>query len=56
MVLSRTTIEEHAWNYDFGGNSNVIDVYMRRLRDKLGDKGKNSLIQTVRGAGYRLKA
>jgi len=56
VVLSRTLIEEHAWNYDFGSISNLIDVYMRRLRNKLGDDGKHELIQTIRGAGYRLRA
>ena len=56
VVLSRTLIEEHAWNYDFGSVSNLIDVYVRRLRNKLGDDGKHELIQTVRGAGYRLRA
>ena len=56
VVLSRTLIEEHAWNYDFGSVSNLIDVYVRRLRNKLGDDGNHELIQTVRGAGYRLRA
>jgi DNA-binding response OmpR family regulator len=55
-VLSRTMIEEHAWDYNFGSASNLVDVYIRRLREKLADKGKNELIETVRGAGYRLRA
>jgi DNA-binding response OmpR family regulator len=55
-VVSRTMIEEHAWNYDFDSMSNLVDVYIRRLRQKLGDKGRNGAIQTLRGAGYRLKA
>jgi DNA-binding response OmpR family regulator len=54
-VLSRTMIEEHAWDYDFDSMSNLVDVYIRRLRDKLADKGEKELIQTVRGAGYRLR-
>ena len=56
VVLSRTLIGEHAWSYDFESVSNLIDVYMRRLRNKLAGDGKHELIQTVRGAGYRLRA
>jgi DNA-binding response OmpR family regulator len=48
-------LEEHAWDYDFDSMSNLIDVYIRRLRRKLDDENGESLIQTVRGAGYRLK-
>ena len=55
-VVTRTMIEEHAWDYDFDSLSNLVDVYIRRLRRKLDTEGENSLIQTVRGAGYRLKA
>jgi DNA-binding response OmpR family regulator len=56
MVITRTMIEEHAWDYDFDSLSNLIDVYIRRLRRKIDNEGEDSLIQTVRGAGYRLKA
>ena len=56
VVVTRTMIEEHAWDYDFDSLSNLVDVYIRRLRSKIDDEGKDSLIQTVRGAGYRLKA
>jgi DNA-binding response OmpR family regulator len=56
IVLTRTMIEEHAWDYDFDSMSNLVDVYVRRLRRKLGDTGKGEVIQTVRGAGYRLRA
>ena len=56
IVLTRTMIEEHAWDYDFDSMSNLVDVYVRRLRRKLGDAGKGEVIQTVRGAGYRLRA
>jgi len=55
MVISRTMLENHAWDYEFDSISNLIDVYIRKLRRKLGDE-ENSPIQTVRGAGYRLKA
>ena len=55
MVVTRTMIEEHAWDYDFDSLSNVVDVYIRRLRRKMEDRGEENVIQTVRGAGYRLK-
>ena len=54
MVVTRTMLEEGAWNYDFDSMSNIIDVYIRRLRSKINDEGEDSLIQTLRGAGYRL--
>ncbi len=56
VVISRAMIEEHAWNYQFDGVSNVIDVYIRRLRGLIDEEGEESLIQTVRGAGYRLRS
>lgn len=56
VVVTRTMIEEHAWDYDFDSLSNLVDVYIRRIRRKIDNEGENSLIQTVRGAGYRLKA
>jgi DNA-binding response OmpR family regulator len=54
-VVTRTTLEEHAWDYDFDSMSNLVDVYIRRLRRKLDDDDRESLLQTVRGAGYRLR-
>ncbi len=54
-VITRTMIEENIWNYDFDVFSNVIDVYIRRLRIKIDDDSRDSFIQTLRGAGYRLK-
>jgi DNA-binding response OmpR family regulator len=56
VVITRTMIEEHAWDYEFDSISNIIDVYIRRIRSKIDEKGRDSLIQTVRGAGYRMKA
>lgn len=56
MVISRTMIQEHAWDYEFDSLSNLIDVYIRRLRRKIDGEGEASMFQTVRGAGYRLKA
>jgi DNA-binding response OmpR family regulator len=48
-------LEENAWDYEYDSMSNIIDVYIRRLRRKIDVDGDDSLIQTVRGAGYRLK-
>ena len=55
QVLKRDTIYEKVWGYDFGGESNVIEVYMRYLRSKLEAGGQPRLIHTVRGVGYVLK-
>lgn len=55
IVLSRERLEQHIWNYDFTGGSNVIDVYIRYLRKKIDADFDKKLIHTVRGAGYVLK-
>ena len=55
IVLSRDKLEQHIWNYDFTGGSNVIDVYIRYLRKKIDEGQEKKLIHTVRGAGYVLK-
>lgn len=55
IVLSRERIEQHIWNYDYEGASNVIDVYIRYLRKKIDEGHSPKLIHTVRGAGYVLK-
>lgn len=55
QVLTRELIYEHIWNYDFGGESNIIEVYIRYLRSKLEANGRTRLIQTVRGVGYALR-
>jgi DNA-binding response OmpR family regulator len=54
-VVTRTMLGESVWDYEFDGLSNVIDVYIRRIRQKIDQDGRPSLIQTVRGAGYRLR-
>jgi DNA-binding response OmpR family regulator len=56
QVLTRTMIAEHVWGYDFDNASNVIDVHIRNLRRKVDDAALAKLIQTVRGAGYRIAA
>lgn len=52
IVLSREKIENHIWNYDYEGGTNVVDVYIRYLRKKLDDGFEKKLIHTVRGVGY----
>ena len=54
-VLTREQILENVWGYDFMGESNVIEVYIRYLSLKLEDEGQKRLIQTVRGVGYVLR-
>lgn len=54
-VLTREQILENVWGYDFMGESNVIEVYIRYLRLKIEDEGEKRLIQTVRGVGYVLR-
>ena len=53
-LITREMAEEHIWNYDFDGVSNVVDVYIRRLRRKIDDPFDPKLFETIRGAGYRL--
>lgn len=53
-VFTRTQILEHVWGYDFDPQTNVVDVYVRRLRSKVEGKPGAPLIETVRGVGYRL--
>jgi two-component system, OmpR family, response regulator MprA len=54
-VLTRTQIEDHVWNYDYASESNLVEVYIGRLRRKLSSRGVDHLIETMRGTGgYRL--
>jgi DNA-binding response OmpR family regulator len=55
QVLTREQIYDHVWDYDFGGDSNIIEVYVRYLRTKTETGGQPRLIQTVRGVGYALR-
>lgn len=55
QVLTRDVIYDRIWDYDFGGESNIIEVYIRYLRTKLEAGGEPRLIQTVRGVGYALR-
>jgi len=54
-VLSREKIEQHIWNYDYEGGSNVIDVYISYLRKKIDGDFETKLIHTIRGVGYIIK-
>ena len=56
IVLSREKIENHVWNFDYEGGTNVVDVYIRYLRKKIDDPYDTKLIHTIRGAGYVLKS
>lgn len=53
LVLSKATILEKVWGFDFNGEVNIVEVYIRYLRDKIGDKDHN-IIRTVRGVGYKV--
>lgn len=55
QVLTRETIFDRVWNYDFGGESNIIEVYVRYLRQKTEQEGESRLLHTVRGVGYVLR-
>jgi two-component system, OmpR family, copper resistance phosphate regulon response regulator CusR len=54
-LVSREMAATHVWSYDYEGVSNVVDVYIRRLRRKVDDTYPEKLIETVRGAGYKLR-
>lgn len=55
QVLSRETLNQHIWNYDYDGNSNIIDVYIRYLRKKIDEGHAIKLIHTIRGQGYVIR-
>ncbi|MCB0194232.1 MAG: response regulator transcription factor [Anaerolineae bacterium] len=55
QVLTRDQIYDRIWGYDFGGESNIIEVYVRYLRSKLEENGEPRLLHTVRGVGYALR-
>lgn len=53
-VVSRTMIVEHAWDYNFDGMSNIVDVFMATLRKKIDNGNKDKLLHTVHGVGYKI--
>ena len=54
-VLTRTQILEHVWGYDFDPQTNLVDVYVQRVRKKIAPNGEEELIETLRGVGYRCR-
>ena len=54
-MLSREQLLNAVWGYDYFGDTNVVDVYIRYVRKKIETEGESTLIQTVRGVGYVLK-
>jgi DNA-binding response OmpR family regulator len=54
-VIERVDLSDNIWDFDFDSLSNIIDVYINRLRDKLDKDRKKNLIETVRGIGYKLR-
>jgi two-component system OmpR family response regulator len=55
-VLTRLHLIEHAWDFAYDNKSNVVDVYVRRLRQKIDEPFGVASLETIRGAGYRLRA
>ena len=55
-VLTRTRLEQHVWDFAYDGTSNVVEVYVRYLREKIDRPFGRRTIETVRGAGYRLRS
>ncbi len=53
-VLAKQDILDHVWDFDFEGDPNIVEVYVRRLRAKLQRSADRPVIETIRGAGYRL--
>lgn len=56
QVLTRTQITDHVWRYDMDALSNVVDIYIHYLRDKIDRGASKALIKTVRGVGYKIEA
>ncbi len=54
-VLPKEALMERVWGYDFGGNTNIVEVYVKQLRQKLEGEGEPRLIHTLRGSGYVLR-
>jgi DNA-binding response OmpR family regulator len=55
-VMTRAQICERVWNYDFDPGTNLVEVYIQRLRKKIDAESEEKLIETIRGVGYRMKA
>lgn len=55
IVLTRDQILSHVWGYEYAGNSNVVDVYVRYVRNRIHDMDENRIIETIRGIGYVIR-
>ncbi len=55
IVLKKSQLAEHVWNYDFNYNSNIVEVYIKLIRRKIDDNYKNKIIHNVRGVGYIIR-
>ncbi len=55
-ILTRTQIYEHVWGYDFDPGTNLVDVYIRKIRSKFTEIHDAEVIETIRGTGYRIKS
>lgn len=55
QVLSKEVLLDRVWGYDFGGNTNIVEVYVKQLRQKLEAQGEPRLLHTIRGVGYVLR-
>jgi DNA-binding response OmpR family regulator len=55
QVLSKEMLLDRVWGFDFGGNGNVVEVYVMQVRQKLEEQGESRLIHTIRSAGYVLR-
>jgi DNA-binding response OmpR family regulator len=55
QVLSKEVLLDRVWGFDFGGNGNVVEVYVKQVRQKLEEQGEQRLIHTIRAAGYVLR-
>ena len=55
IVLTRDRLLDEVWGYHYAGDSNIVDVYVRYVRNKIGDSDENRLIETVRGVGYVIR-
>lgn len=55
LLITREQILEKVWGYDYLGDTNVVDVYIRYLRNKIDQRFEDKLIYTVRGMGYQIK-
>lgn len=56
IVLSRGQLLSAVWGYTYAGESNIVDVYVRYVRNRLGETGEGRLIESVRGVGYVMRS